>query len=286
MSVPPSFSDLGKAARDIFSKGFNYGVYKVEAKTKTSSGVEFTANSSSNHDTRKFIGSLETKYKWPDYGITFTEKWNTDNVLCSEVTVDDQLLKGLKLSFDTHFVPQTGKKSGKIKTEYRRNCIHTNADVDFNFAGPTILGSVVLGHRGWLAGCQLSLDTSKTAAALLSQKLFAFGYSKDDVTFHWTVKDEREFIGTIYHKVSRRLETAVQMEWTAGSNDTKFAIAAKYCPDMDTTFRAKLNNDTQLALCYQNVIRNGVTLTLSTHIEGKNLSHGGHKFGIGLDFEA
>jgi len=41
-------------------------------------------------------------------GITFTEKWNTDNVLCSEVTVDDQLLKGLKLSFDTQFVPQTG----------------------------------------------------------------------------------------------------------------------------------------------------------------------------------
>ena len=43
-------------------------MYKVEAKTKTSSGVEFTANCSSNHDTRKFIGSLETKYKWPDYG--------------------------------------------------------------------------------------------------------------------------------------------------------------------------------------------------------------------------
>jgi len=30
----------------------------------------------------------------------------------------------------------------------------------------------------------------------------------------------------------------------------------------------------------------GVTLTLSTHIEGRNLSQGGHKFGIGLDFDA
>jgi len=29
----------------------------------------------------------------------------------------------------------------------------------------------------------------------------------------------------------------------------------------------------------------GVTLTLSTHMEGKNLSRGAHKFGIGLDFE-
>jgi len=53
-------------------------------------------------------------------------------------------------------------------------------------------------------------------------------------------KDEREFVGTVYHKVSRRLETAIQMEWTTGSNDTKFAIAAKYCPDIDTTLRVLL----------------------------------------------
>jgi len=36
--------------------------------------------------------------------------------------------------------------SGKIKTEYRRNYIRTNADVNFNFAEPTVLGSVVLGY--------------------------------------------------------------------------------------------------------------------------------------------
>ena len=41
-------------------------------------------------------------------GISFTEKWNTDNQLATEVSVEDQLLNGLKLSFDTQFVPQTG----------------------------------------------------------------------------------------------------------------------------------------------------------------------------------
>ena len=30
----------------------------------------------------------------------------------------------------------------------------------------------------------------------------------------------------------------------------------------------------------------GVTLTLSTQVEGKQFNQGGHKFGIGLDFEA
>lgn len=46
----------------------DYGFYKLEAKTKTSNGVDFTTTSSSNHDSGKFIGNVETKYRWTDYG--------------------------------------------------------------------------------------------------------------------------------------------------------------------------------------------------------------------------
>lgn len=286
MSVPPSYADLGKSARDLFSKGYNYGLFKLEAKTKSSNGIEFTTNGSSNHDTKKFVGSLESKYKWSDYGITLNEKWNTDNTIATEITVEDQLLKGLKLSFDTQFVPQTGKKSGKIKTEYKRDYVHSNVDVDFDFAGPTIYGAVVVGYRGWLGGYQLALDTAKTAKSLLSQSNFAIGYTTDDLTLHTSVKDSSEFSGSVFQKVSNKLEAGVLVDWTVGSNDTKFAVGAKYTPDKDTTVRAKLNNTSQIALSYQQKIRQGVTLTLSTQIEGKNFNQGGHKFGVGLDFEA
>jgi len=43
-----------------------------------------------------------------DSGLSFTEKWNTDNTLGAEITIEDQLIQGLKLSFDTMFTPQTG----------------------------------------------------------------------------------------------------------------------------------------------------------------------------------
>lgn len=46
----------------------DHGFFKVETKTKTQNGIEFTVNGNSNHDTKKFTGSLETKYKWSDYG--------------------------------------------------------------------------------------------------------------------------------------------------------------------------------------------------------------------------
>lgn len=54
------------------------------------------------------FGSLETKYKVSDYGLTFSEKWNTDNTLATEVSIQDQIAKGLKVSFDCSFAPQTG----------------------------------------------------------------------------------------------------------------------------------------------------------------------------------
>uniref|UniRef100_A0A8D0EW55 Non-selective voltage-gated ion channel VDAC3 n=1 Tax=Strix occidentalis caurina TaxID=311401 RepID=A0A8D0EW55_STROC len=91
MAFPPSYSDLGKSARDVFNKGYGFGMVKLELKTKSSSGVEFAATGSSNTDTGKASGSLETKYKIKDYGLTFTQKWNTDNTLGTEVSMEDQV---------------------------------------------------------------------------------------------------------------------------------------------------------------------------------------------------
>ena len=61
-----------------------------------------------NTDLQKSLGTLEAKYKSPAHGLTFVEKWNTDNVLKSEVTVEDTLLKGLKLALDTSYSPASG----------------------------------------------------------------------------------------------------------------------------------------------------------------------------------
>lgn len=57
---------------------------------------EFKTSGSSNTDTSKVVGSLETKYKRPEYGLTFTEKWNTDNTLGTEITVEDQVRKAVQ----------------------------------------------------------------------------------------------------------------------------------------------------------------------------------------------
>lgn len=283
MAVPPAYADLGKSARDIFSKGYGFGFAKLDVSTKTDAGVEFNLKGASSHDSGKVDGSLEMKYAWKDYGLSFKEKWNTDNNLCAEVSIEDQIAQGLKLTFDTSFAPNTGKKTGQIKTGYKRDYVNLNADVDFEFAGPTVNGAAVIGYEGWLAGYQFAFDSSKSK---LTKNNFALGYKSGDFQLHACVNDGADFTGSVYQRISDKLETAINLGWSSGTNVTCFAAGAKYTVDQDSSFSAKVSNTSQIGLGYSHNLRDGVKLTLSSLIDGKNLNQGGHKLGLGLELKA
>jgi len=281
--APPSYSDLGKSAKDVFSKGYNWGFFKIDAKSKTANGVEFKTALNSNRDSGKVAGNLETKYKCSEYGLTFTEKWNTENVLNTEIKIEDQLAPGLELSFKTSFAPQTGKKSGSVETAYKNDYLHLNCDVDLDFAGPTVHGAAVLGYEGFLAGYNMSFDSSKSK---LTKSNFGFGYNGGDFSFTTNVNDGQEFTGSIHQKVKDDLEAAVSLAYQSGSGSTTFAIGAKYTIDKDASLSAKVNNSSHVGLGYTQKLRDGVKMTVSSLIDGKNINAGGHKVGLGLEFEA
>ena len=37
--APPSYSDIGKQAKDVFGKGYHFRLVKLDVKSNTSSGV-------------------------------------------------------------------------------------------------------------------------------------------------------------------------------------------------------------------------------------------------------
>ncbi|XP_016410907.1 voltage-dependent anion-selective channel protein 1 [Sinocyclocheilus rhinocerous] len=226
MAIPPTYVDLGKSARDIFTKGYGFGLIKLDLKTRSENGLEFKSSGSANTETSKVAGTLETKYKWAEHGLTFTEKWNTDNTLGTEITLEDQLAKGLKLTFDSSFSPNTGYVT-----------------------------------------CSVCLCSSILDATVLTN-------------------DGTEFGGSIYQKVNDNLETAVNLAWTTGNSNTRFGIAAKYQIDADASFSAKVNNSSLVGLGYTQTLKPGIKLTLSALLDGKNVNAGGHKLGLGLEFEA
>uniref|UniRef100_A0A2K6T0P3 Non-selective voltage-gated ion channel VDAC1 n=1 Tax=Saimiri boliviensis boliviensis TaxID=39432 RepID=A0A2K6T0P3_SAIBB len=251
-AVPPTYADLGKSARDVFTKGYGFGLIKLDLKTKSENVLEFTSSGSANTETTKVTGSLETKYRWTEYGLTFTEKWNTDNTLGTEITLEDQL------------------------TGYKREHINLGCDMDFDIAGPSIRGALVLGYEGWLAGYQMNFETAKSR---VTQSNFAVGYKTDEFQLHTNVNDGTQFGGSIYQKVKEKVETSVSLAWTAGNT-------AKYHIDPDACFSAKVNNSSLIGLGYTQTLKPGIKLTLSALLDGKNVNAGGHKLGLGLEFQA
>lgn len=281
--APPPYPDLGKSARDVFSKGYHFGLIKLDVKTKSASGVEFCTGGTSNQESGKVSGALETKYKVKDYGLTFTEKWTTDNTLSTEFAIQDQFTDGLKISSCLNFAPQTGQKTGNLKTAFQNNQVAINVDADFTADGPVATASAVLGVQGWLAGYQGGYDLNNKK---VTKSNFALGFSTGDFTLHSNVDDGQEFGGSIYQKINPNLETGISLNWASGSSNTKFGISAKYALDRDASLRFKVNNQSQIGLGYQQRLREGVTLTLSSLVDGKNFNQGGHKIGLALELEA
>lgn len=279
--APPVFGDLGKQSRDVFGKGYNFGVLKLDVKTKTSSGVEFSSGGSSAVDTGKVSGSLETKYKVKDLGLTITEKWTTDNTLNTTLDVQDKLMPGLKLSLDTKFTPSTGAKGGKLTAEYKHDTASATVDVDLGLSACN--ASAVVGHKGWLAGYNTTFDISKST---LTKHNFGLGYSAADFVLHTSVANGTEFGGSVFQKVSPAMETGVSLGWSSATSSTSFGIGAKYNLEDGACLRAKINNKSELGLGYQQKLRDGVTVTLSTLVNSGNFNAGGHKVGLALEMSA
>jgi len=58
--APPSFSDLGKAARDVFNTGYVFDVLKLDLKTNQN--VEIKAGGTQHLVSGAVNANLETKY--------------------------------------------------------------------------------------------------------------------------------------------------------------------------------------------------------------------------------
>lgn len=80
-----------------------------------------------------------------DVGLKVNEKWNTDNLLTTEVSIEDQAVKGLKTTFESAFNPSSNKKKGLIKNNFKNDMVNLNLDVNFDYAGPTMRGAAVVG---------------------------------------------------------------------------------------------------------------------------------------------
>ncbi|TMS38895.1 hypothetical protein L596_005519 [Steinernema carpocapsae] len=279
--APPSYADLGKSCKDLFGKGYNFGFVKVETTTKSGGNgeLEFKTAAGHNVNSQKTNGNIDIKYKLPAYGIVVTEKWNTDNVLGTTVDVTDQLARGTKVTFDSTYAPNLGKRSAKVKAEWVNPNMKVNADVSLD-GGPIVNLAAVVGQGQWLIGVQSGIDV---ASSKMKATNFALGHQGADYYVHTFMNNAAELGCTVFHRPARNVELGAQVGWTIGNDSSNFGLAAKYAPSADLLFRGKVDNKSNVALAATHSLSKELKLTASTQFALTGVE-GTQKFGIGFEY--
>ena len=96
-----------------------------------------------------------------------------------------------------------------------------------------------------------------TASSRLTKSILALGYKAPDFELFSSMTNGADYSGSIHHKVSPALETAVLFNWTHDKDASaapSFAIGAKYAIDDDSSIAAKINQSSALGLSYAQVL--------------------------------
>lgn len=129
-SLSPSTQDLGKSSNDLLGKDYHFQGASLEVKTNTPSGVAFKSAGSRDAKTQAINGEIEAKWSDRKHGLTVTQAWTTANVLRSQVELENQIAKGLKLDLTTSLYPEKGAKAALINAIYKQSGFHTRANLD------------------------------------------------------------------------------------------------------------------------------------------------------------
>ncbi|GAA5998905.1 porin [Rhodotorula paludigena] len=284
--VPPSWKDLGKSASDLLNKDFPLAGNALEVKTRAPNNVAFKVAGVRDAKSAAIAGDLEAKYVDAKNGVTLTQTWTTSNVLKTQVELENQIAKGLKLDVQGHLLPATQGKSAYVTAIYKQPSIHTRALLDV-FKGPTFTADAVVGRDGFLLGAE---STYSVPTGAITRYALGLGYAAPSytVTLHG-LANLSVFSASYYHKVSKDVEAGAKAIYDskAPASQVGLEVGTKAYLDNTAFVKAKINNAGVLALGYTQALRPGVKVSLGAALDVSGQSAlTAPKVGSSLTFEA
>ncbi|OJT09422.1 Mitochondrial outer membrane protein porin [Trametes pubescens] len=287
--VPPSWKDLGKSSNDLLGKDFPISNVTLEVKTLTPSNVAFKVGGARDAKSSLIGGDIEAKFFNKPHGLVFTQSWTTSNILKTQVEIDNQIAKGVKLDLQTALTPNTGAKSALFTTTYKQPGLHTRAFLDV-FKGPTFTADTVIGRDGFLVGAEASYNVTE---GKITKYATAIGYSAPEyaVTLHG-LGNLSTFAASYYHRVNPDVEAGAKAIYdtrASPSGNVGLEVGAKVYLDAAAFVKAKINNTGILALGYTQSLRPGVRASFGLALDTQRLNdpatQGAHKVGAGFTFD-
>lgn len=263
-------------ALELLNDDYIYGDKKVQLKTKTDTGMTYTATGVRKGD--NLIGDLSCKYAMS--GATFTTKVFTSDTMTQEVTLENTGVKGLKL---TLFGGIGSKQVVVGSAEYVHPQIAYSTSINA-IGSPAVKSSLAIGTNGITLGVDGEYDIEHKVLKKCDG-IVNFSDGKDqEITVGVSSKGTQGKVA-YSHLLSRDFSVAAEFVYNKEKDTKLLTMGTKYEVDRDTTLKAKIDSVGSLSLSYLQEIRSGTKLTLCSRFDVRNLDKTPFTFGLALVVE-
>ncbi|KAK8937954.1 Mitochondrial outer membrane protein porin 5 [Platanthera guangdongensis] len=271
MKGPGLFSDIGKKAKDILTRGYSSD-QKLSISTSSASGVVLTSSAVKKGGLYTLDVSTQYNYK----NALIDVKVDTDSNITTSVTYLEDA-PNVRAAF---LFKLPDYNSGTLEVQY----FHDHAALASSVAmkrSPVVDFSATFGAHGIVFGAEAGFDT---ASGVLTKYNAGLGVKKPELDVSVIVADKGDTIRASYlHHFDKKQNSSAVAEITKrfSTNEKTFSVGGAYEMDPLTTVKARLNNSGKLGALLQHGVKPNLIMTLSGEFETKALDRT-PKFGLSL----
>ncbi|KAK1291947.1 Mitochondrial outer membrane protein porin 5 [Acorus calamus] len=268
---PGLFSDIGKKARDLLTKDYNYD-QKFSVSSTSEAGLGLTSTTVKKGGL--YTGEVGLLYKYRNTNVDL--KVDAASNVCTTLTFNEVLPSTKAIA--SFRAPDFN--SGKAEMQY----FHEHASFTTAVAlskSPTIDASATIGAQGIAFGVEAGFNASSKN---LTKYTAGISMAKPDSSSAIILADKGDVLKISYlHYLGEKQRSALVGEITRrfSTNENTFTAGGSHAIDPQTTFKAKLNNHGKLGALLQHELKPKSLLTLSGEFDTKALEKY-PKFGLSL----
>jgi len=282
MFRPLAFREVGRAINDLLGRDYPTNGIRLETRSMTSTGVNFSVNGFRDAKTGAISGEMRTRYHDKVHGVVFSEGWSSNNVLSSTIEFFNTVSPGLRLEVNGSYNPTNGVKNARVAADYKKRNIFSRCNIDL-FKGPVVNSDFCIHQNGLLIG-------GETAYNLRDSKLTRYnigiGYNTPEYSLALQAFEGfNTYTASYFHKVSNELEAGTKATWNKSSaGPVNIEFGTRYILNKDAFVKAKIDMNGRLGLGYTQHLDNGVRVTVGGSFDTQRLGENVHKVGMNLSF--
>lgn len=269
-SKPAPFSDIGKRAKDLLTKDYNYD-HKFTLSILSSTGMGFTATGLKKDEV--FVGDINTLYKSKNTVVDV--KVDTYSNVSTKVTVND-ILPSTKAAFSFK-IPD--HKSGKLDVQYFHHHAAIESSIGLN-PNPLLEFSAAIGSSNLSLGGEVGFDTASSSFIKYNAGI---GLNEPDFSAALLLTDKGQTLKASYvHSVNPFHSVAAEMTHRFSSLENSFTIGSSHAVDPFTVVKTRFSDNGKAAMLYQHEWRPKSLITFSAEYDSKATHAANPKYGIAL----